>query len=48
MKYVIINRKTGLQVGTSYKSYHAARRKADKLDANYGAYIHYIIIREVN
>jgi hypothetical protein len=35
--YEVFDRQTGLVVGSTYKTRKAARRRADKLDLNYGS-----------
>lgn len=40
MKYRIFNRKTQTQIGGLYSCRKRAERRADKLDLEYGAYIH--------
>lgn len=42
IKYVVIDRHTGEQVGKPYTSKNRARCRAEKLDMQYGAY-RYII-----
>lgn len=38
--YIIINRLTGAQVGGAHKTRKSACARRDKLDAQYGAYVH--------
>ena len=38
--YIIIFRPTGQQIGKPYSCLSRARRRADKLDNAYGAYVH--------
>ena len=40
--YQIIDKKTGKTVGRTYKDRVKARRKADALDNEYGAYRYYV------
>lgn len=44
MRYLLINSKTGKTVG-NFSTKERARRKRDKLDNEYGGYVHHI--REV-
>ena len=42
MKYIVIDRQTGLQVGRSFVISSKAYAKRDRLDNAYGAYRYYV------
>jgi len=42
MKYIVIDRQTGLQVGGALSTSNRAYAKRDRLDNAYGAYRYYV------
>jgi len=40
--YVIIHKNTGRQIGRPYSDLSRIRRRADRLDNEYGAYVHLV------
>jgi hypothetical protein len=48
IKYIVVDRKTGEQVGKPYSNKNRARSRVDKLDNDYGAYRYAVKEIEIN